>query len=194
MPRPKAFDEKVVLNQAVDLFCSRGYEATSIQDLVNELGINRASLYDTYGDKHTLYRQALEQYGQFSRQNVCQLLDQPRPVPDLLRDLLNGIVNDIISDPAQKGCFMVNATIELAPHDSEIAKITARNQQVLVDRFTKLIERGQQEGNITTKHPAGDLSQFIYNTISGLRVFAKIHPPMATLQGIVTITINSLQP
>ena len=194
MPRPKAFDEKVVLNQAVDLFCSRGYEATSVQDLVDELGINRASLYDTYGDKYALYRQALEEYGQFSRQNVCRLIDQSRPVVNLIRELLDGIVCDILSDPTQKGCFMVNATIELAPHETEIASITAENQRILVNRFTELMERGQREGDITTKHPANDLAQFMYNTISGLRVFGKMQPSTATLQGIVRVAISSLQP
>ncbi|GAB2585195.1 TetR/AcrR family transcriptional regulator [Spirosoma areae] len=194
MARPKAFDEKVVLNQAVDLFCRRGYEATSVQDLVDELGINRASLYDTYGDKYALYRQALEQYRQCSQQTIYQLLDQSRPVIDLLHDFLEGTVNDIISDSAQKGCFMVNAAIELAPHDTEIARLVAQNQQTMVDKFAELIERGQREGDITTRHPAGDLSQFIFNTVSGLRVLGKMQSPAATLQAIVGVVISSLHP
>lgn len=194
MARPKAFDEQVVLNQAVDLFCGRGYEATSVQDLVDGLGINRASLYDTYGDKHALYRQALEQYQQCSQATIHQLLNQSRPAIDLLHDLLEGVVNDILSDPVQKGCFMVNASIELAAHDAEIARIVAQNQQTLVSKFTELIERGQREGDITSKHAAGDLSQFIFNTVSGLRVLGKMQSPAASLESVVRVAISSLQP
>lgn len=193
MARPKAFDEKAVLNQAVLLFSSQGYEATSVQDLVDRLGINRASLYDTYGDKYALYRQALDEYKQCSQQNVCQLLDQSRPTIELIRELLDGIINEIVSDPDQKGCFMVNAAIELASHDTEIARIVSENQRVVVGRFTGLIERGQREGDITTGHAAGDLSQFLYNTISGLRVLGKMQSGQSALQGIAVVAISSLR-
>ena len=193
MARPKAFDEKTVLNQAVLLFSRQGYEATSVQDLVDRLGINRASLYDTFGDKYALYRQALDEYRQCSQQTVCQLLDQSLPVIDLLSDLLNSVIDDIVGNADQGGCFMVNAAVELATHDPEIARIVSENQQTLVGRFTTLIERGQQEGAITTDHAAPDLSQFLYNTISGLRVLGKMQSERSVLQRIATVAISSLQ-
>ena len=66
MARKKEFDEVEVLDKALDVFWKKGYSATSIQDLVDSMGINRASIYDTWGDKHNLYVESLKRYRQKS--------------------------------------------------------------------------------------------------------------------------------
>jgi TetR/AcrR family transcriptional repressor of nem operon len=71
MARTKDFDENEVLKKAVDIFWLKGYSATSMQDLVDGLGISRSSLYDTYGDKHTLFMKALESYQSVNSEIVC---------------------------------------------------------------------------------------------------------------------------
>src|ERR1700730_2144482 len=77
MARQKEFDRDEVLHKAMEVFWSRGYEASSIQDLVKRMGINRQSLYDTFGDKHTLYLQALDRYREVEGRKIVELLEQP---------------------------------------------------------------------------------------------------------------------
>ncbi|RIV24951.1 TetR/AcrR family transcriptional regulator [Fibrisoma montanum] len=194
MPRPKAFDEEAVLQKAVNLFWCRGYEATSVQDLVDGLGINRASLYDTYGDKRELYIKALEHYRDAEHNGFCQWMDQSRPAIDLLRDLFTGGIRQSVDDPQQKGCFLVNATIELAPHDPAIARIVAANQRTFEERLRQVIERGQREGSINRAHSAADLARFLFTTFTGLKVMSRARPDLSAMQAVMDVAMSTLQP
>ncbi len=83
MARTKDFDEQEVLKKAVCLFWNKGYNATSMQDLVDQLGISRSSLYDTYGDKHTLYLKALEEYQQTNGGKLCSIVHESASAKEL---------------------------------------------------------------------------------------------------------------
>lgn len=194
MARPKAFDEDITLGKAIDLFWCQGYEATSMQQLVDGLGINRASLYDTYGDKYTLYVKALERYRQSSLTSLCTLLDQPRSARALLTDLLDNVLREILDDPDHKGCFMVNSAIELAPHNPDIAKIVSANQRLFEDRLQAVIARGQADNDISHRHPAADLARFVFNTINGLKVVGRSNPDEAALRSVVAVAMATLTP
>jgi TetR/AcrR family transcriptional regulator, transcriptional repressor for nem operon len=192
MARPKAFDEDIVLDKAVDLFWCRGYGATSMQHLVDGLGINRASLYDTYGDKYSLYVRALEQYRRTNQSGLCALLAQPGPTPDLLAELFDNTLREILGDPDHKGCFMVNSAIELSPHDPHIARIVADNQRFFEQLLQAVIERGQQAGELSTAHSAAHLASFVFTTLNGLKVIGKSAPDEAALRSIVAVTMSAL--
>lgn len=194
MARPKAFDEETVLEKAMTLFWCRGYEATSVQDLVDGLGISRASLYDTYGDKHGLYVRALKKYRDTERLGLCRHVEQAKPAFDLLRDLFAMGTQSALTDADHKGCFMVNSAVELAPHDAAIAKIVADNQCVFIERLRQLVERGQREGSILSQHPPAHLAAFLFNTYAGIKVLAKTQPEPATLRAIMHVAMSILRP
>lgn len=194
MARPKAFDEETVLEKAVNLFWCRGYEATSIQDLVDGLGINRASLYDTYGDKHELYVKALERYRDAEQTGLCHHLEQSKPAIDLLREMFTGGIQSSLADPDHKGCFMVNSAIELAAHDETIGRIVADNQRTFEARLQQVIERGQQEGSINRMHSAASLATFLFNTYTGIKVLARTRPKPAALYAVMNVAMSTLQP
>jgi TetR/AcrR family transcriptional regulator, transcriptional repressor for nem operon len=192
MPRPRVFDEDTVLDRALDLFWHQGYEATSMQQLVDALGINRASLYDTFSDKYTLYRRALDRYRQRSQSVVCGLLSQNRPAPELLREFLDGAVTDSVTDCQGKGCFCVNAAVELAPHDPDVARLVNANQQTVETALETLLRRGQAEGHISPGHDPAHLARFVYNTLTGLKTTGKSNRDEAALRSIVTVTMSLL--
>jgi len=193
MARPRAFDEDTVLDHALNLFWHRGYEATSMQNLVDALEINRASLYDTFGDKYQLYRRVLERYRQRNQAFVDSLFAQNRPASTLLRELLDRAVSDSVSDCACKGCFIVNSAVELAPHDADIARFVADNQTAFIGKLRQLIERGQREGDINPAQSASDIAHFMYAAYSGLKVMSKYNPNEATLHGIVSVTMAAIK-
>src|SRR4051794_15823962 len=113
MSRHKEFNREQALHKAMEAFWSRGYEATSIEDLVKHMGINRQSLYDTFGDKHALYLQALERYREVESRKLFELLERRSPVKLVLRQLFTGVVERSLSGAERRGCFMSNAMSEL---------------------------------------------------------------------------------
>lgn len=193
MARPKAFDEDQVLDKAVALFWRQGYHATSIQDVVESLNINRASLYDTYGDKRTLFLKALQRYRERQAQAVVDFLQGPGDPLDKLRALLETTARDTLTDREHKGCFMVNAAMELVNQDPEIARIAADNQRVIENALEQLIGQGQALGQIAGTRDARTLAQFVFSSLNGIRVVGKTNPDKPALDGIVSVVLAALQ-
>src|SRR5476651_2562144 len=114
MPRTKEFDEAEVLDQALELFRARGFKHTSFADLVDELGVSRQSLYDTYGDKQTLYHTALKRYLDRSLEFMRAKLEDPAPLREVLAGMFEGMIAGNCSK-GSPGCLMVNSMVEQAP-------------------------------------------------------------------------------
>ena len=118
MARTKEFDPDAALQRALELFWERGYEATSMADLVEHLGVARASIYATFGGKHELYLKALERYVRVGDPASSTALSQPGPALPAVRALVERVrrrSRRATSD--RRGCMVVNTAVELAPHD-----------------------------------------------------------------------------
>ncbi|MCD8741902.1 TetR/AcrR family transcriptional regulator [Mucilaginibacter roseus] len=192
MARSKDFDEEEVLKKAVCTFWHKGYNATSMQDLVDALGISRSSLYDTYGDKHTLYIKALEYYQNSGSNHMCDLANSPIPARQAIRQMLEYTATALLSDEQQKGCFMVNAEIEVAPHDTEVRNIVCKTEQRTEESFYIAIKKGQEKGDITSKQDARALARFLYNAVKGIQVLAKSSTDKAFFDDIINTTLSVL--
>jgi TetR/AcrR family transcriptional repressor of nem operon len=192
MARTKDFDEAEVLKRAVNLFWLKGYNATSMQDLVEGLGISRSSLYDTYGDKHTLFIKALESYQSASSGQMCNIISSDKPAKETIRKLLEMIVDEMLTDNTHKGCFMVNAEVEVAPHDPEVSRIICTGDQIVEDAFYLVIKKGQEKGEIKNPQDARALARFISNTVKGMRVTAKTTNDKAVFNDIMETAFSML--
>jgi TetR/AcrR family transcriptional regulator, transcriptional repressor for nem operon len=118
MARPREFDEETVLDAAMRCFWDRGYQATSVRDLVDKTGITGASLYNAFGDKRALYRKALDRYVDRSiadRLQRCAKLAPRKAIGAFLAEILKRS----LGDREHKGCLLVNAAVEVALHDPE---------------------------------------------------------------------------
>lgn len=184
MVRSKQFDQYTALDQAMELFWERGYHATSIQDLVDHLGVNRQSLYDTFGGKDQLYLAALERYRALAAQPIHKALEREGPVRDVLRRFFGEFLDSFLAGN-WKGCFMVNATAELAGQDEAVSQVCAANSRQLEAAFAGLIARGQQTGEIDATQPALRTARFLVNTMNGLAVTAKATRDRRALDEIV---------
>lgn len=193
MARTKAFDETEVLDKALNIFWRKGYYGTSMQDLVDGLGISRSSLYDTYADKRDLFLAALKKYREERAAFMTELVNQSPSVIKALQTLFKGLIDSSLADPSNKGCFMTNTAVEIAPHDPEIAQIVAGNMQDIEDVFYKAIRKGQQTGEITTKHSARTLARFLFNAISGLRVTGKSCADKKLYEDVVAVALSVLK-
>jgi TetR/AcrR family transcriptional repressor of nem operon len=173
MARTKEFNEDQALDKAIEIFWHKGYNGTSAQDLVNHLGLSRSSLYDTFGDKQKLFARALIRYHEENYVKVKEILETATNIKETISVIFKLAVVESLEDRITKGCFMVNSAVELAMHDEEIAKIVSDNRKIMGDVFYTAVKKGQELGQISTKHEARLLARFIFNTYSGIRVLAR---------------------
>ncbi|KLT68281.1 TetR/AcrR family transcriptional regulator [Flavobacterium sp. ABG] len=173
MARTKEFDEDQALDKAIEIFWCKGYNGTSAQDLVSHLGLSRSSLYDTFGDKQKLFSKALKRYLKQGQEEAKDLLNQPEDIKVILTELFKQAIIESLDDRMTKGCFVVNAAVELAMHDEEIAKIVADNRQTVEEIFLAAVKKGQEAGQISTRLEARTLARFIFNNYTGIRVLAR---------------------
>ena len=191
MIRAKQFDKHAALDEAMQLFWERGYHATSIQDLVDHLGVNRQSLYDTYGGKDQLFMAALERYREIQGAPVRRLLERDAPVRDVLRDFFRNTLDSLLGEEC-KGCFLANAATELATQDPAVAQVCAANARQLEGAFAGLLTRAQQRGEISPDHSPLQLARFLMNTASGLAVTAKATRDRKVLNDVVEVALAAL--
>jgi len=191
MARPREFDEGAVLDAAVQCFWARGYESTSIKDLIERTGLTAASLYNAYGDKRAMFRIALDHYIEKSigvRIRRCEAL----PPRDAIRSFFDDILRRSVTDRERKGCMVVNSALELAPHDAEFREIIAEALKRIESFFLTCVEAGQEDGTIGSLRPATGLAQHLLSVLMGVRVLARVRPERAVLEGAITVALSSL--
>ena len=193
MARHKEFDRDEALHKAMEVFWSRGYGSASIQDLVEHMGINRQSLYDTFGDKHALYLQALDRYGEVEGRRIFELLEQPGSVKRSLRQLFGGIVQGSLCEGQRRGCFMGNAMSELAGRCKETAARTCSNMAATEEAFYRTLLRGKKEGELKGVRDARAVARFLYCNLQGLVLMAKATQDRKTLEDVVKITLSVVE-
>jgi len=187
--RAKEFDEDAVLLKAMHLFWEQGYEKTSMSDLVAYMGVHKRSMYDTFGDKHSLYVKALHRYSKMVEDSIERALSGVTPAKEAIRMLFERV----IQGEKPKGCLMVNTAVELAPHDP-VAKAWVNeglsNQDQMIRR---LIETGQQTGEFDQGLDAEQLANYFTNALTGLRVLSKTTDDREKLKQIIDTTMLILR-
>jgi TetR/AcrR family transcriptional repressor of nem operon len=190
MPRVKLFDEKEVLSQAMNLFWKQGYAATSIQDLVNHLGINRASIYDTFGGKHELFQRAFSLYRAQNLAGISSFFDSHPDVQKGLRLLFETAIDQAMTDPDRKGCFVVNTVTELVPNDPEMDPIIAQNKDDYEAQFAKYLQAGKDSGQLSQSLDVESTASLLYLVYNGLRVVSKVNPNRQELLNSVKLALT----
>jgi TetR/AcrR family transcriptional repressor of nem operon len=193
MARVKSFDEKKALRKAMEVFWEQGYNATSIQDLVDRMGINRASIYDTYGDKHELFLAALNAYQEEESQRLFDFLQNNPVTLDTLRQLLEYQIQGKADQSHNLGCFMVNTTVELYGCDQKVRECISQNNADLHSALSQFVETLQQNGELSGRHSAGSVADYLMMTVVGLKVMSMSANDPERLQKIVDQIIEGLQ-
>ena len=191
MARHKEFDPDKALEKAMHLFWLKGYEATSVQQLCDHMGIKKGSLYDTFGDKRTLFLAALNQYLKLNAP-PADLVEQLGSAKSAIVGIFNQIVDASVHDKECRGCFMINSIVELAPIDPEFALMSANRRKEYEDMFHHLLVTAQEMGEIAPSGNLIALARFLTNAVFGLRVTAKSTQERNILQDIVASTLSIL--
>jgi TetR/AcrR family transcriptional repressor of nem operon len=190
--RTREFDTEAAVERAMDLFWSRGFAATSVQDLVDATGVGRGSLYAAFGSKEGLYLAALDRYREQLAVPMVTALRSGAPVRDVVRGLLEGLAAQAVADQQRRGCLMVNAATERCPGDPTVARrvrdTVAANEAALVEALTAARAAGQLGAD---KDPVA-LARFLVAVTHGLRVTGVITPEPPVLRDVVEVALGCL--
>jgi TetR/AcrR family transcriptional regulator, transcriptional repressor for nem operon len=184
MARPREFDEVSALEAAVECFWHRGYEATSVRDLADKMGISAPSLYNTYGDKHALFVQALERYLDHSTRARIKRLEDSLPPKVAVRRFIEEIIEHSVNDRERRGCFLINSALEVAPHDRKLGALIADRLAEIEAFFYRSIKSAQAEGAVAKDRVARDVARLLLGVLLGIRVLARSKPERALLEGV----------
>lgn len=181
MARPREFDPQDVLAAATALFWRNGFAGTSLAKLDHAVGINRASLYNAFGDKRGLFLACLDYYGGREIGAAVDLLSGPGTGVAKVRKLFNGPVKAVQTGKDRRGCLLCNSAVEVAPHDPQVESAVMLHLNRLRDAIADALA-----ADMTGKLRAESIRRADQLTASymGLHVMAKAGAPLAQLKRI----------
>ena len=193
MPRQKKYDEVKVLENAMKVFWAKGYEATSMNDLIKATGINRGSLYTAFQNKHALFMSVLQYYDQIYRvEHLQQIIARHSP-----RDAISKVFEMAAKKPGDSsipwGCLLVNTALELSPHNPEVCEFVEHCLHGVEEFFFTHIKAGQRTGEITTTQPTRETAQALLSLFLGLRVLTRAKTRQNTINAVTSQARMMLQ-
>jgi TetR/AcrR family transcriptional repressor of nem operon len=183
MARPREFDVDEALQRALEVFWQQGFAATSMQDLVAAMGIQKASLYATFGDKHTLYTTALRRYQQETLDELTEHLAKAASPLTAITEFVDEVVEHTARD-GRRGCLCVNANTELAPHDAEVAELLRAHHERMESLLAATIERARTLGEIPHQADPRALATFLLGVVVAMNVLGKQRASRRQLQAL----------
>jgi TetR/AcrR family transcriptional repressor of nem operon len=192
MARPRAFDVDNVLDQAMNVFWHKGFEGTSVQDLVNETGLNRASMYASFGDKKALFLRVLDHYVcTISAVRFAKLVEMPDG-RQAICETFRHVMRTGLGEGRNKGCLIVNSGMELAPHDAETAAIARQSFKRTELMFVAALKRAQAQKTIADDKNIRALARFLAGSIQGLQLMARRAADEDTMTDFVDMVLSTL--
>lgn len=173
MPWEKSFDIDEATDKAINVFWMKGYEATSMSDLIQGMGINKGSLYNAFGSKKALFDRALLRYDQKNRQKAIAELSGWLDGREAIVAMFNGLVAETEADTENHGCMLVNTALELPLHDDDIRVMVTNALGELEDFFKQSIRKGQNLGTIPATVDPDLTAKSLLTSVIGMRVLAR---------------------
>lgn len=192
MSRPREFDVDKVLSQSMEVFWTKGYKATSFEDLTNKTNVKKQSLYGVFEDKRSLFLKALALYRTQSLSQLREMIDQGGS-PTRILDALQSASLCSSSEEAHKGCLMVNSAMEFGMDDREVA-----NEYELMFSEARLvleevIRNGQAAGEITNRFTSQELAAHLANTLRGIRILEKTGAPADHIEMVLNTAFDLIK-
>lgn len=188
--RPLEFDPDTALEAAMQVFWAKGYELTSMQDLLAAMNLSKSSLYQAFGGKQALFRSCMTRYADQIATRLRQRLNEAASGMAFIDAFLHSVLEETQGTP--RGCLVMNTASEFAQNDVLIAQDVSTS----IERFRQIlqsaVERAQQEGDIAPERHARTLASFLVSSMSGLKTQAKAGADEDTLNGIIATILRAL--
>jgi TetR/AcrR family transcriptional repressor of nem operon len=193
MPRQKEFDREAALDRAMGAFWTKGYAATSVEDLVAHMGIQRGSLYATFGDKRSLFLSALDRYQRIVTRELLDALEAPGSGLEAIRRFFRLRVERSLDRRRPPGCLVTNSAVELSRRDRGAAAKVGGSLARLEAAFLRTLEQARAQGELAATQDVRALARFLTSSAQGLSVMAKAFPERAVLEDVVTVVLAALE-
>lgn len=192
MPKVKQFNREKVLEVASHIFHQKGYNGTSIDEILKATGLSRSSLYDSFKDKHSLYLQALDFYKNAENHAYQQVNETKLNGVQKIEQVFKEVVNHLVNHPEDNGCLMVNAAAEMSKKCEKTAQVVCNNKESVQELFTIWLEDAQQTGAVKLQKNAKSYSPFLFNALCGLKVLSQSGASRNELNNVVKVTLDAL--
>ena len=192
MVRTRTFDPATALSSAVELFASKGYSETSMEDIVQATGVSRYGLYGTFGNKRELFEQALDSYADSMGKQAFLKLMEPDASLAHIRRIFDDRVADMCNHADNKGCLFIHTAMQLAPQDDELRQVLQKFMGRMAKLFAAGLESAQARGEVKADLDLAATGEMLTSTMFGLAVLGRTGFPRATLDGIVDSTFGAL--
>lgn len=193
MARPLEFDKNAVLEKAMEVFWEKGFEAASLQDLIEAMDLSKSSFYQAFKSKHDLYAVALNHYTDCM---IADLSGRLESSPSGLKFIENTFLEIAESAPlkaSQRGCFLMNTASEFSQNNVEIADLTRNGLKKIEAVFARAVKKAQADGEVSLSKNAETLADFLICNMSGLKTMVKAGIKPDTLRPIVNTIVASLK-
>jgi TetR/AcrR family transcriptional repressor of nem operon len=194
MARPIGFDREQALDRAMGVFWSKGYEAASIEELVTQMGIQRGSLYGTFGDKRTLFLHAVDRYQRVVARELFDALEAPGSGLAAIRRFFHLRVESALDRRRPAGCLVTNSAVGLSRRDRGAAGKVSGALVKMETAFRRALERARAAGELSPTRDVRALARFLTSSAQGLSVMAKAFPDRAMLEDVVSVVLAALEP
>lgn len=193
MARPREFDEEEVIDKAVEVFWAKGYEATSMQDLIDAMGIQRGSLYGTFGGKQNLFLKSLKRYSVTVVSKLLEILDSKPSAVESIELFFSQLVEHLLTAGELRSCLVTNSAIERGLRDEETRQLVLKLLNALEDGFYKTLLRAKDNGELSTELDLKVLANYLTSSMQGLLVMGKVCSERSVLEGINQVTLSILK-
>ncbi|WP_317898160.1 TetR/AcrR family transcriptional regulator [Aurantibacillus circumpalustris] len=192
MPKVKQFNKEKVLEVASTIFHQKGYNGTSIDEILKATGLSRSSLYDSFKDKHNLYLQSLEFYKNAEKDGYETVNQKKLNGMQKIEFLFKEVVNHLVAHPNDNGCLMVNAAAEMSKHCEKTAKLICNNKEDMHELFTTWLNEAQTSKVINLSNAPKSYAPFLFNSLCGLKVLSQSGATKTELNNVVKVTLDAI--
>lgn len=190
--RPLQFDPEAALDCAMRLFWRKGYESSSLQELISAMGLSKSSFYQAFNSKHALFERCIERYHQLLTGEMSTRLNRADHGKAFIRELFHSVANETEGRDARRGCLLMNTASEFAQSDGRISKLVSTSIAALVEIFESAITQAQQQHEIPADKNARELANYLVSSMSGLKNMVKAGADRETILQVADVVLGSL--
>ncbi len=192
MPRPREFDKDDVINRALRLFWERGYEATSIRDLIDATGISSSSMYEAFGDKRGLFLVVLARFCAWERERIAQMALAAATPEQFVSGLFGSIEDAVQSTSAAQGSLAFNAMVEFGTRDPDVTPLLLTHHAGITEIVADVLRAGQAAGTVTSQEDPLELAHAIVSALDGLAIVKGVKPDYPYTAAITRVILRLL--
>ncbi len=190
--RPKEFEFDEALEAALEVFWAKGYESTSLQDLIEAMGLSKSSFYQTFESKHKLLQSCIKRYQDIITKELMDSLEEAKSGRSFIEGAFNALAEKAKSPCDHKGCLIMNCANEFAQKDPEIADLINKATKKTTDIFLMAIKRAQEQGEVSLDKKPLPIARYLVSNICGIQTMIKTGASPTIIKEIIGVVLQAL--